>query len=129
MTKLRKIVVDGRRYLWRVGPVRAAVRNSPEHRYAEELTVYREGFRKAPARLRFFAEGGVQVGAPESTVELGWDEERAYNLQTPGLVASLIRSFTDWHPESQTSPWIADDGVDRLRALHATGFSGPKSRS
>ncbi|MCB9624796.1 MAG: hypothetical protein H6723_15900 [Sandaracinus sp.] len=64
--KLRRPTVDGAPYLWSVGHLHFPRNEPPGDRCAERLTVYREGFRKAPAKLTFVATDGVLVGYPSS---------------------------------------------------------------
>ncbi|MCB9602964.1 MAG: hypothetical protein H6720_21825 [Sandaracinus sp.] len=116
--KLRRLVVDGAPYLWSVGHLHFPRNEPPGHRCAERLTVYREGFRKAPAKLTFVATDGVLVGYPSSGVVV-LERNETFNLHTPSLVARLIRGLEGWEPEHRSSPWMADDGIQRLRALVA----------
>lgn len=116
--KLRKIVVDGTSYRWRVRHVHEPKVGPPGYRCTEVLTVFREGHPRGPARVRFVASEGVLVGDPRSgVVELGRGDWRVFNLNRPGLIARLIRTFEGWEPDARRSPWVVDDGVERLRAL------------
>jgi hypothetical protein len=97
--RLRRLIVDGSTFLWGC---------SHEHsagRCREIVHVYREGFKKAPARLAFDWPGERASGA--AGVVLIPDP---VNLNKPSVVASLIRAALarGWQPETEQRPRFLD---------------------
>ena len=80
------------------------------------MTVYCEGYKKAPLRVTFRRNEEWEVGNPEDGVIWSKQDSRSYNLNQPSVVASVIRHSVKvgWSPHSMSSPLEIQDGFSTL---------------
>ena len=128
--KLRRLVVDGVPFLWRLS---TSYRQLPDlghvdYRSHYSFRVYREGFRKAPAIAEFEAWESPQTGGPLHTgapIDLADGDSARVNLNQPRFAAELIRLLLrrGWSPESEDRPfeWAGDRAaIDEVWACAAS---------
>lgn len=140
-TTLRKITVDGNLFLWNRKHVHGADRE--ETGCTEKVTVYLEGFKRAPLYLffneadnrLFKADTGKEkwcVGYPESGViwlyqykpplppgQVYPQEEQQtteLNLNRPAAIETLIRHYQSngWNPKTAVKPFVDDKALKIL---------------
>lgn len=122
---LRKIVVDGQSYLWKVEHDHKVLPAEPSQGQGasgcrEVFTAFLAGHRTSPLRIRFPDGPGQSSGYPAAGVV--WTSGPAgltANLNTPGIAAALIRLARGrgWNPEQSKAPLIVDDGFFLLKEL------------
>lgn len=111
--KLRRLVVDGEPFLWRLSTGYQRVPNIDHVDYTSLYTfeAYREGFRNARATAEFEAWESPGAGGPlhtGSALELGDPSSPHINLNRPRFAAELIRLLLrrGWRPHSATRPFV-----------------------
>ena len=116
-TRLRRLVIDGRTYVWNV----RHVHHEPPHpsgdgRCREVFTAYLEGRKATPLRIAFTDGAGRHAGYPERGVVWTSDDRDAANLNTPSVARRLIERARalGWQPETMRAPWVVDDGFALL---------------
>ena len=122
---LRKIIVDGEKYLWKVQhdhhALPAEAPPGPSTcRCREVFTAFLEGHRTSPLRLRFPDGPGQSAGSPAAgVVWTSGPNGLSANLNTPRIAASLIRlaRARGWDPSQRKTPQIVDDGFFLLKEL------------
>ena len=110
--KLRRLVVDGVPFLWRLS---TSYRRLPDLDHVDcrshySFRVYREGFRNTPAIAEFEAWESPQLGGPLHTgapIELADADSPRVNLNQPRFAAELVRLLLrrGWSPESDAGPF------------------------
>lgn len=115
---LRKIVVDGETYLWKVQHEHKVLPPVPPRPPGaggcrEVFTAFLADHRTSPLRIRFPDGPGQSSGYPAAGVV--WTSGPAgitANLNTPRIAAELIRLARGrgWNPVQSSSPLIVDDG-------------------
>jgi hypothetical protein len=126
--KPRRIVVDGRPFLWTVKHqhhVRPAGEPG-EGRCREVFTAYAEGLKHGALRIVFSDGPREHAGYPEAGVV--WTSGPASstaNLNTPRVAAALIRAALQqgWAPERIRTPFVIANGFELV-----TGLSGLLAR-
>lgn len=117
--KLRRIVVDGRTFLWT---------RSHHHflgnsgRICEErLKIYAAGYKKSPLQLVFGQNETWEAGYPADGVVWRKDIQIAYNLNRPAVIRALIQHALGetWSPESASQSLDLSDGFAILIASKA----------
>ena len=127
-SKLRKVNIDGRNYLWSLKHHHDL---NVESECLEVLKVYLDGYKASSLNIHFDVSlsikdsGGKEsphweVGYPESGV--AWksgNEEIRVNLNRPGVVVVLIRYalLKLWQPEVQIKQTIYKNGFNLLEIL------------
>ena len=115
--KLRKLVVNGVPFLWRLSTGYERIPNIDyiDHTSHYSFRVYQEGFRNAPAIAAFQAWESAQIGGPLHTgapIDLGDPSSPRINLNQPRFAAELIRLLLDrgWAPEDNERPfeWVGE---------------------
>ena len=122
---LRKIVVDGQSYLWKIEHDHHAVKTASSQGQEvvgcrEVFSAFLAGHRTSPLRIRFPDGPGQSAGYPAAGVV--WTSGPAglsANLNTPRLAACLIRLALahGWKPEQSKVPLIVEDGFFFLKEL------------
>ncbi|WP_224367024.1 hypothetical protein [Hyalangium versicolor] len=130
---LRKIVVEGVTYLWKVEHDHLALPPDPSQgvggsRCREVFTAFLEGYHASPVRIRFPDGVGQSSGYPQAGVV--WTSGSSgldVNLNTPRVAAGLIRIALSrgWTPGQSKSPMVVEDGFFLLAELPAE--SPPKA--
>lgn len=121
--KLRRIVVGGEVYLWKVEHAHdRASPSDPERRCREVFTAYREGDRAGPLRVVFRDADGRHAGYPAAGVV--WtdeDEGATVNLNTPRVARRLLEAAMSlgWTPRTSRVPFVVEDGFALLPLLRA----------
>lgn len=143
-TTLRKINVDGELFLWNRKHVHGE--NRAETGCTEKVTVYLEGFKRAPLYL-FFNEADNRlfkddlekekwcVGYPEDGViwlykykpplppgQVYSQEEQQtaeFNLNRPAVIETLIRHYKNqgWNPKTAIKSFIDDTALKILETI------------
>jgi hypothetical protein len=117
---MRRLSIGGETYLWRVLHRHVPDPAATEGRRCEEvLTVYRDGFKKAPLRIVFGAGEGRDAGYPEAgVVTIYGPPPESFNLNQPGIVSAVIDRAIElgWSPEREYRPHIVEDGFDLVRS-------------
>jgi len=108
---MRRIIVDHETYLWQL-----THQHERPDACAERLTVYREGFKKSPLRISFHQHDTWQVGYPERGVIWSTQDQTAYNLNRPAIVASIIQQMVGagWSPHVASTPFDVQNGFHLL---------------
>jgi hypothetical protein len=122
--RLRRLVLHGSTYLWKVEHTHHVLPPPPpsrvgEGRCREVFTAYLEGRKASPLRIAFDDGAGHHAGYPARgvvwTSRAGEDDA---NLNTPRIARLLIERAlaAGWRPEESRSPWKVDDGFVLLAA-------------
>lgn len=121
--KLRRLQLDGARYLWRIEVAYIGVR-TPALRARTAFVAYLEGHKAVPGRLCFTTPADAQAGAPlRSGYAITLEGERVQlNLNQPRHAAAMIRLLLElgWDP-SQRTPFEVQDGQRYLPRLANDG--------
>jgi len=122
---LRRILVEGKAYLWKVNHDHKVLPPEPTHGSGahgcrEVFTAFLEGHSASPLRIRFPDGPGQSSGYPAAGVV--WTSGPAgltANLNTPRIAAALIRLAVSrgWNPGQSRTPLIVDDGFFLLKEL------------
>lgn len=122
---LRKIVVDGQAYLWKVKHDHKVLPPEPSqapeaYGCREVFTAFLAGHGASPLRIRFPDGPGQSSGYPAAGVV--WTAGPAgltANLNTPRIAAALIRLALSrgWNPGQSRTPLVMDDGFFLLKEL------------
>ena len=121
--KLRLIVVDGRKYLWRFSPgyVATGAPASP-WQCRDQFTAYLFQNKACPLRVYFLtwedpvAGGPLRAGLPLHLPDLHSGQTTGLNLHTPEQAARLIRRAlaAGWQPTPCHTPFVIREGVQWL---------------
>lgn len=121
---LRRLVVDGVVYRWKVEHAHHVLPPSPAlaGRCCEVFTAYVDGRRAAPLRVRFCDGAGQQAGYPSAGVV--WTSAPPHleaNLNLPSIARRLIAlaRAAGWSPEQDRGGLEIADGFALLPALVA----------
>jgi hypothetical protein len=118
LRKMRSIVVDGERYLWRFAP-----RYVDQGRACRDVFVaFGDEIRSSPLRIVFetwecpIIGGPLRVGAP---LDLAKGRTAEINLHMPRWAATLIRAGLErgWQPRRPHAQFLIADGVALLATL------------
>jgi hypothetical protein len=121
-TPMRRLVLGGATYLWRVSH-RHRVVDRPGRDVrgcAEMLTVYLDGHPRAPLRVVFAEGDGVgreYIERSGVVVDYRVEPFAATNLHEPGTVRRLVELALarGWDPASERQPHLIEDGYSLLR--------------
>jgi len=113
---MRKLIIEGRRYLWGVSHKHHVLpAESPDGvpGCREVFTAYLEGWKATPLRVQFSAAKHHQVGHPAAgEVWVSKAPKVYWNLNTPGIATGLIKHAlaNGWQPDKQSRPTVIEDG-------------------
>ena len=122
---LRRIVVDGVTYLWKVKHEHKVLPPKPPpasgaYSCREVFTAFLESHTASPLRIRFPDGPGQNSGYPAAgVVWTSGPDGLTANLNTPRTAAALIRLalLQGWNPSQSRTPLIVDDGFFLLKEL------------
>ena len=132
--KLRKLKINNETYLWKRD--HHHLTDFELSQCVEKVTVYLEGYKKAPLQLSFREEDNLLfkkdlekerwcVGYPDDGViwlakpradKQPQTEHIDINLNRPAVIATLIKYFivNGWHPKDTTRPFIVPNALKYL---------------
>lgn len=111
----RRIVVDGTAYVWRRRHTHD--RGAPAApQCSEVLTIYREGHKRYPLRIRFAKSDEWLTGYPQAGVLTRSRDGATYNLNRPAVISALIRRLLagGWSPDGPPDGEFLGDGYSLL---------------
>lgn len=127
----RRIVVDGKRYLWRFHPRYRGI-DDPVQSYecVDVFSAWLEGYPRAPLRLVCVTWEDARVGGPlrsAAPLELWEEDSPQMNLHEPRWAAAVIRQAVQagWSPESLAKPFTVTDWLGFLKAVWAAEQGSP----
>lgn len=116
--KLRNIVVDGEKYLWRFSSTYENDIINAALQCHDTFVAYREGMRQSPFEIHFTVSGDPIMGDP---LKVGTDLKgnQGPHLHTPRYAELLIRYAlkNGWTPMTSKKPFIIEDGNSVLSNL------------
>ena len=127
MAKLRNIVVEGERYLWRFQPgYKPGEKPGDPYRCHDVFRALRERCPTSPLLVMFdtwdcpIAGGPLRCNAP---IDPDDGTSARFNLHQPRWAAAMIRAGLQrgWQPRLPSSPCSIKDGVGFLKELAGTG--------
>ncbi|WP_405021241.1 hypothetical protein OHV05_34390 [Kitasatospora sp. NBC_00070] len=118
--KPRRLVADGRVYLWTLGHSHRPAGNGSPSGCRETLTLYPQPVGSGGPLRVVFAEGPgryVPGGFPTGSGDVGLTHGSALNLHEPGTVRALLDAAVSLGWQPQDPPAVEVDGWPLLEAV------------
>jgi hypothetical protein len=118
--KFRRIVIDGKIYLWRFSPGYEATQDPANPWKCHDLfTAYLTDAKASPLQAHFITWEDPVIGGPLHTgipLDAKDSKSSGMNLHTPQWAARIIRRSLKlgWQPEQSKHPFVIEHGVEQL---------------